>query len=164
MTVCAMLMAVNVVLSSRPLSIPVPGGAMYLNDAVITLAACLLDPLGAFVVGGLGALLGDLLFYPEAALTSLITHGIQAVVVSLIVQRLAKTEEKKLLMAIIGAVAGVIINVAGYSLGRAFLYRTPEYAVAKFPFQCLQAAVGSTVGVVLAFPCRLRKVYQRIIR
>ncbi len=164
MTVCAMLMAVNVVLSSRPLSIPVPGGAMYLNDAVITLAACLLDPLGAFVVGGLGALLGDLLFYPAPAVTSLLTHGVQAVVIALLVGMAAKTEKQKLPVAIGAAALGVVINVVGYTLGRTFLYSTWEYAVMKLPFQCLQAAVGSALGVVLAFPLGLRKAYRKIVQ
>ena len=50
LTMTAVLMAMNVVLSS--FSIPVPGGHLYLNDVVIRTAAILLDPLGAFSVGG----------------------------------------------------------------------------------------------------------------
>ena len=62
LTVTAMLMALNIAMSS--FSIPVPGGHLYLNDAVICTAAILLDPLGAFIVGGVGAFLGDFFFYP----------------------------------------------------------------------------------------------------
>ena len=62
LTMVAVLMAMNVVLSS--FSIPVPGGHLYLNDIVICTAAILLDPLGAFIVGGVGAFLGDFFFYP----------------------------------------------------------------------------------------------------
>ena len=50
LTMTAVLMAMNVVLSS--FSIPVPGGHLYLNDIVIRTAAIPLDPLGAFSVGG----------------------------------------------------------------------------------------------------------------
>ena len=80
LTVTAMLMALNIVMSS--FSIPVPGGHLYLNDAVICTAAILLDPLGAFLVGGVGAFLGDFFFYPAPMFVSLATHGLQAVVVS----------------------------------------------------------------------------------
>ena len=62
LTVTAMLMAMNVALSS--FGVPVPGGHLYLNDIVIDTAAILLDPLAAFAVGGIGAFIGDALFYP----------------------------------------------------------------------------------------------------
>ena len=50
LTMTAVLMAMNVVLSS--FSIPVPGGHLYLNDIVIRTAAIPLDPPDAFSVGG----------------------------------------------------------------------------------------------------------------
>ncbi|MBR5756400.1 MAG: ECF transporter S component, partial [Firmicutes bacterium] len=61
-TTTAILMAMNIILSS--LGMPVPGGHLYLNDVVICLAAILLNPFEAFVVGGIGAFLGDFFFYP----------------------------------------------------------------------------------------------------
>ena len=51
-------MAFNIILSS--FGIPVPGGHLYLCDVVICLAAILLTPLEAFVVGGIGSFLGSL--------------------------------------------------------------------------------------------------------
>ena len=39
--------------------------------------------------------------------------------------------------------------VVGYSLGRAFLYATPAAAIAKLPYQILQALVGAALGTVL---------------
>ena len=56
-TLCGLLMAINTIFSS--FSIPVPGGHIYLNDIIIVIAALSLDPLGAFLVGGVGAFLGD---------------------------------------------------------------------------------------------------------
>ena len=76
----AMLMAVNVAMSS--FGVPVPGGHLYMNDIVICLAAIMLDPFAAFMVGGVGAFLGDLFFYPLPMFVSLVTHGLQAVVIS----------------------------------------------------------------------------------
>ena len=53
----AMFMALNVALSS--FGVPVPGGHLYMNDIVICLASIILDPLAAFLVGGVGAFLGE---------------------------------------------------------------------------------------------------------
>ena len=57
----AMLMALNIALSS--FGVPVPGGHLYLNDIVICAAALLLDPVGAFLVGGVGAFVGALVVW-----------------------------------------------------------------------------------------------------
>ncbi len=81
-TVTAVFMGMNIALCA--FGIPVPGGHLYLNDVVILTAAMLLDPVAAFVVGGLGAFLGDLLFYPLPMFVSLAAHGLQAVVVSIL--------------------------------------------------------------------------------
>lgn len=157
LTVTALLMGMNIALSS--FGVPVPGGHFYLNDIVIASAAILLDPLGACLVGGVGAFLGDFFFYPTPMFVSLVTHGLQALVISLLVQR--APEEKKRSAAILGVTLGAVIMVAGYSFGRAFLYSTPEYALLKLPYQILQAAVGAVLGVVLCFPCKLRAVFEK---
>ena len=62
--IAAILMALNIVMSS--FSMPVPGGHFYLNDIVICASAILLAPFYAFMVGGVGAFLGDLFFYHVA--------------------------------------------------------------------------------------------------
>lgn len=160
LTVTALLMALNIVLSS--FSIPVPGGHLYLNDVAICTASILLDPLGAFLVGGVGAFLGDLFFYPTPMFVSLATHGLQAVVVSLCARRLFPG--KKTLGAGIGVTLGAIIMVAGYTLGRAFVYGTPEAALLKLPFQCLQAAVGAVGSLLLCFPMGLRRRFAAVVR
>lgn len=62
---------------------------------------------------------------------SLVTHGLQAVVVSLCAHKLSKEHRGR--AALVGVILGVIINVAGYSVGRALVYATPEAAMLKFP-------------------------------
>lgn len=157
LTFTALLMAMNVALSS--FGLPVPGGHLYLNDVVICTAAILLDPLAAFAVGGIGAFLGDFFFYPTPMFVSLVTHGLQAVVISLCAHRLFPN--RKGLSAGVGVFLGAIIMVVGYSLGRAFLYSTPEYAILKMPFQIFQAAVGAVAGMVLCFPCQLLRRFEK---
>ena len=65
MTLTAMFTAMTVVLSLSIFSIPVPGGHLYFCDAVINIAAILLGPAYAFVVGGIGSFLGDFFFFAE---------------------------------------------------------------------------------------------------
>lgn len=152
----AMLMALNIALSS--FGVPVPGGHLYLNDIVICAAALLLDPVGAFLVGGVGAFLGDLFFYPTPLFVSLVTHGLQAVAISLIAHRTFKKHPA--VASAVGALVGAVIMVVGYSLGRAFIYATPEAALLKLPYQILQAAVGALVGTLLVWKCGLRKLFN----
>ena len=115
LTVAAMFMAMNIILSLSILSIPVPGGHLYLNDIVICTAALLLDPFSAFAVGGVGSFIGDMLFYPAPMFVSLATHGLQAVVISLCSRHLFK--KHPLAGAIVGVLLGAVIMVTGYTLG-----------------------------------------------
>lgn len=155
--ITAMLMALNIAMSS--FGVPVPGGHLYMNDIVICTAAILLPPWEAFVVGGVGAFLGDLFFYPTPMFVSLATHGLQAVVISVFSHYVLK--EKKQLASGIGVALGAVIMVIGYSLGRAFIYSTPEYAIMKLPYQILQALVGAVIGMILCWKCGIYKLYTR---
>lgn len=159
LTTAAVLMAVNIIMSTSLLSLPVPGGHMYLNDVIIVTAAVLLEPFYAFLVGGLGAFLGDMLFYPAPMFVSLLTHGLQAVVISLFVHRWMKA--RPVPASLLGSLLGWVLCVAGYTLGRAYIYSTPAYAVAKFPFQVLQTGVGSALALLLCWKCGLVRLYQK---
>lgn len=158
--ITAMFMALNVAMSS--FGVPVPGGHLYMNDIVICTAAILLDPFAAFMVGGVGAFLGDLLFYPTPMFVSLATHGLQAVVISVFSHYTMK--KHPVIASGIGVTIGAVIMVVGYSLGRAFIYSTPEYAILKLPYQILQAVVGAVVGMLLCWKCGIHKLYKRVIK
>ena len=158
LTMVAVLMAMNVLLSS--FGIPVPGGHLYLNDIVICTAAILLDPLGAFIVGGVGAFLGDFFFYPAPMFVSLASHGLEAVVVALCAHN--RFKEKKALGAGIGVVLGAIIMVIGYTLGGACVNSTPEDAMSKLPLEILQAGIGSGMGMVFCFSRNRAQRFEKI--
>lgn len=153
----AIFMALNVVMSS--FGIPVPGGHLYLNDVVICTASIILDPVAAFCIGGIGAFLGDLLFYPLPMFVSLVTHGLQAVAISLCARRMLKG--RPVLASGIGVTLGAIIMVVGYSLGRAFIYSTPEYALLKLPFQIFQAAFGAVAGMLICWKFKLKSILEK---
>lgn len=155
----AMFMALNVAMSS--FGVPVPGGHLYLNDIIICTAAIILDPVESFIVGGVGAFLGDLFFYPLPMFVSLVTHGLQAVIISVFSHYVLK--KHPVLASGIGVSIGAVIMVVGYSLGRAFIYSTPEYAVMKLPYQILQAVVGAVVGMLLCWKCGVYKLYNKAL-
>lgn len=152
--VTAMFMALNIAMSS--FGVPVPGGHLYMNDIIICTASIILDPIAAFMVGGVGAFLGDLFFYPTPMFVSLVTHGLQAVVISLFAHYILK--KHPVLSSGIGVAVGAVIMVVGYSLGRAFIYSTPEYAIMKLPYQILQAVVGAIAGMLLCWKCGIIKL------
>jgi len=158
-TFTAVLLAMNIALSS--FGVPVPGGHFYLNDIVIILAAIILDPFGAFIVGGVGSFLGDLFFYPLPMWVSLITRGVQSVVISVLAHYSLKRHP--VLASSIGTAVGAVIMVVGYSLGRAFWYSTPQYAIAKLPYQILQAVLGGVIALVLAWKAGIIKLFQRMV-
>lgn len=158
--VTAMFMALNVAMSS--FGVPVPGGHLYLNDVIICLASIMLDPFSAFLVGGVGAFLGDFFFYPTPMFVSLVTHGVQSVVISVFSHYVMKN--RPVLSSIIGVTIGAIIMVVGYSLGRAFIYSTPEYALLKMPYQILQAVVGAILGEILCWKCGIYKAFKRTVK
>lgn len=172
----AVLTALTVVLSS--FSIPTPVGAhVYLTDAAIIFAGLVLDPLSAFIVGGVGAFIGDAIFYPAAMFVSLFTHGAQAVAVSLIAGGVRKFADdggkddfkNKTVPAfwkiVLAGVAGCVIMAGGYAFGNACIYggtfADPNWgvAIAKIPFELLQSGVGAVIAPFLAYKTPLKKVF-----
>ncbi|MBQ9328067.1 MAG: ECF transporter S component [Solobacterium sp.] len=159
LTITALFLGMVIALSS--FGIPVPGGHLYLNDVVIAAAALLLDSPHAFLVGGVGAFLGDLFFYPTPMFVSLVTHGLQGIAISLVVQKLWKNHQ--LASGALAVTLGVLINVVGYTIGRAFLYATPETAMLKLPFQFLQAGVGALIGWLLVYKFGLKNAFEKYL-
>ncbi len=156
-TITAVFTALTIALAS--FGIPVPGGHLYLCDVAICLASILLGPLEAFVVGGIGSFLGDLIFYPLPMFVSLVTHGIQAVVISLIAHRTLKSHPK--FAAGIGVTVGAVIMVVGYTLGKIYVYSTFEYAMLKLPYEIAQGALGAILGMILCFKCGINKLFDK---
>ena len=161
LTITGMFTAMTVILSLSIFSIPVPGGHLYFCDTVINVAAILLDPVSAFVVGGIGSFLGDFFFYPTPMFVSLVTHGLQAVAVCLISHMIL--QKRQALASGIGVTVGAIIMVIGYTLGRAYIYSTPEYSLIKLPFEIVQAGFGAVFAMIVCYPLRLRELYFRVV-
>lgn len=160
-TVTALFMAINIIFAT--MGIPVPGGAIYLCDVAICTAAMLLDPLGAFAVGGIGSFLGDMFFYPSAMFVTLVVHGLQAVVISLLVHSY-KSGKPRFRRSLSALLLGGVIMVVGYTLGKAYVYGncTLWFAIVSAPYDILQTTVGIILALLLCYRGRLFEAFQRI--
>lgn len=174
LTMTALFMAMVVVLSMSALSIPVPGGHLYFNDVVIDTAAMLMDPLSAFIACGVGAFLGDLLFYPAPMFVSLITHGLQALVISLLCRKLRMKQplacaiavlaawklcrKDQPLLALLSFLLAEAVMVLGYFLLEWALYGIASAAAAIGP-NVVQGIAGVLIGMLcLLIAPRLERV------
>jgi len=159
LVVAALFMAMVIGLSS--FGITVPGGHLYLCDVVICLAAILLNPVEAMVVGGIGAFLGDFFFYQPPMFVSLVVHGVQALVISLIAHKTLTNRPR--LASGIGVGVGVVIMVVGYTLGKGLVYSTWEYAYIKLPYEIAQGLLGAVVGMVLCWNLGVGKMFNKLV-
>lgn len=159
-TTTALFMGMNIALCA--FGIPVPGGHLYLNDVIICTAALLLDPVGAFIVGGIGAFLGDLIFYPLPMFVSLAAHGLQAAAVSFLFSRIFPRHPRT--GAFISVLAGAVIMVTLYTLGKIYVYSTFEYAMLKLPYEIAQALLGIAGSLLLCFRGGLMDSFRKILR
>ncbi|MBQ2610439.1 MAG: ECF transporter S component [Butyrivibrio sp.] len=156
-----LFMGLNIIMSS--FGIPVPGGHLYLCDLIICTAALLLDPLAAFVVGGIGSFLGDVLFYPAPMFVSLVTHGLQAAVISIIVSsKFGRIKKTHFITSVVATLIGAVIMVVGYTLGKIYVYSTFEYAMIKLPYEIAQALLGVVGSLFLCYKLGLMKIFRRM--
>lgn len=117
LTMTALFMAMVVVLSMSALSIPVPGGHLYFNDVVIDTAAMLMDPLSAFIACGVGAFLGDLLFYPAPVTGGYVHLGDGAIFLSV------------LLLGPLGIPAAAVGSMLSDLIGGYMVYVLPTFLI-----------------------------------
>jgi uncharacterized membrane protein len=114
------------------------------------------------IIGGIGTFLGDMIFYPAPMFVSLVTHGLQALVISLCAHKLFP--KHKLAGAIVGVTLGGIIMVTGYTLGKIYVYSTFEYAMIKLPYEIAQALLGAVAGVLISRNKVIRSYFNNITK
>ena len=158
LTICGLMMAMNIGLSS--FGLPVPGGHLYLNDIIIVTAALILDPAGAFLVAvsvpfwGISSFILCHVRIPCIPWST--GHGHFLYIPPLF-------QKQPLPVRIICLLTGALIMVVGYSLGRAYVYSTPAYAWIKLPYEILQALFGVIGGPFLVWRLHLAERIQKLL-
>ena len=137
--------------------VPVGPATLYLVDIAVCMAGILLNPFLAFIAGGFGAFIGDLLFYPKAMIVTLIVRTVQVVVISVFSHYILKN--KPFISSLIGCIIGVIIMAVGYSYFAVLFYTSSEGPLAKLPLEVLQATVGVIIALPLCYHTGINRVF-----
>lgn len=157
---CALVIATSFI---PPLPIP-PLGNLYWCDGIIFVAAYLLDPLAAFIAGGVGTFLYDVIHGNAAMMfPSLIIHGLQAAATSALVYFVFSKFPKKSQPALTGlaSLVGGAIVIAGYYITRRITGYTAEVAGYKAVANLIQEAVGISIAMVICYGLTLKEQLEK---
>ena len=153
-TYTAMLTALVVATNFIP-AIPTPAGRIYWVDGMVLIAAYLMDPLAAFIAGGIGSLLYDVFLSPAMMLPSLIIHGLQGAIVSALLHYVFP---KKLepVWAITSAIAGAVVVVLGYFTYRCITQGVPV-GITNIPRNIIQEIIGISIAMVICYATTFKR-------
>lgn len=124
-------------------------GYIHLGDAGITFTALAFGPWVAAIAGGLGTALADVTGgFAQWAVFSLIVHGVQGWLLG----RLFRSPDAR--ASLIPAISASLLTVVtGYFIA-GYILSGSASAIAEIPFNVIQVAAGSAVGVPLYFAAR----------
>jgi uncharacterized membrane protein len=137
-------------------------GNIYWVDGMVLLAAYLMDPVAAFIAGGIGSLLYDVFASPSMMLPSLLIHGLQGAVVSILLHCVVpnKFKDWEWVKALISSLVGAVIVVGGYFIYRVITRGTPA-AIAAIPRNVIQEAIGITVAMIICYATTFKKQLEK---
>ncbi len=147
--VVAALLSALICVATMIIKIPTPlKGYVNAGDGFILLGASILSPAYAFLAGGLGSALADVLSgYSSYALATFVIKGLMALFAALILKKLKESNSKGILK-IIPALVAEIIMVLGYFVYEGFLYGFGPSAVNIIP-NLFQGVAGIIIGLTL---------------
>lgn len=144
------------------------GGYTNLSDSIIFMTAVLMDPFAAMIAGGIGTFLADLIVYPTTMLFSLAFHGIEGLVVGLLI-RLIPRKEGKVQYVLDGVymLIGGILMIIGFYFAKRFVYGGSDPVAASVAAltslwrNFIQVAVSIAVTFLLLYPLKLKNIIDR---
>lgn len=157
-TYTAMLTALVVATNFIP-AVPVAGGRIYWVDGVVLIAAFLMDPLAAFIAGGIGSFLYDVFLSPAMMVPSLFIHGLQGALVSAFLHYVFPKKIEPL-WAVISALIGAAEVILGYFTYRAITYGV-QVAVLSIFRNVIQEAIGITIAAVICYATTFKRQLEK---
>lgn len=138
--------------------IPTPlGGYVSLCDVAVTFVSYTFGPITGLIAGGLGTALADLAGgFGQWAPVSFVVHGLEALVIALIV----RAKPDSLIYKIISAAVAIVIVAGGYFLLTGAFLVGFSAALAEIPANIAQAAVGVVLGLPLSMA--VGRAYRKI--
>ena len=142
-------------------------GYINLGDVAIYFAAFIFGPVTAFIAGGLGTAIADILGgFGQWAPISFVVHGLQGFIIGLVYNLLLKKEGSTgkgsfLIHGIFTFIAGALVMVAGYFAAGIFMVG-PGAAAVEIPGNVFQNIAGVAGG--LSLTAAVRKAYPPVIK
>lgn len=138
--------------------IPTPlGGYVSLCDVAVTFVSYTFGPITGLIAGGLGTAIADLVGgFGQWAPVSFVVHGLEALIIALIV----RINPDSLFYRIISAIVAVVIVAGGYFLLTGAFLVGFGAALPEIPANIVQAAVGVLLGLPLSLS--VNKAYRKI--
>lgn len=139
------LLAAMIFLLTAGMSIPIPGGAGYINlgDAGVLTAAALLGGWWGAACAGIGSALADLfLGFGVYAPATLVIKGGMALLAAFLLKKMPKK------LSVVALLLSALLVPAGYFVYESLLYGVPS-AWVNVGFNTMQCIVGALVAQVL---------------
>ena len=142
--VISALMVALVTVFTILIRIPIPGtqGYIHIGDVMIYSSSILVGNPAAFVIGGLGSAIADLLYYPHYALPTFIIKGIMGLITARILYRANGTLSMG--RVVVAMVAGGVWMCVGYFIYETIVYGL-AYGLAGIGFNILQSLGGAAL-------------------
>lgn len=155
--VVAVLTAIVVVFTII-VKIPTARGYLNLCDVSVIFIAMTFGPWTAFITGGLGAALADLISgYAQWAPISFVCHGVEGLCVALAFRAF---KEKKVLSYIMAELVAVATVAGGYFILAGLFISGFSVALAEVPGNIGQATVGVILGSAVS--AAVKKAYPPV--
>ena len=155
--VMAALMMCIVMVATMFIRVPIPGttGYVHLGDSMVFLSVLILGWRYGAVASAFGGLLADVMGGAAAwAPWTFCIKGIMAVILGLVVKKLAESDKISRGGFIAGEAAGMVLAgifmAAGYYVAEGVMYGNWVSPVIGIPWNIGQFAVGMVIAVVLA--------------
>lgn len=140
------VMAALVFVFTFTFKIPSVTGYIHLGDCIIFLAIAILGTKKAAFAGSIGAALADLIGgYAIWIAPTFFIKLIMALICGYIAEKVIKND---ILGFIVGAIAGGVFQICGYTIARVFLYDKTA-ALASLPGLTVQTCAGVVISVIL---------------
>lgn len=125
---------------------PTTGGYISLCDASIVFVSAAFGPFTGFFASALGTAFADLIGgYPQWALISFAVHGIEGLIIGLLIRGV---EEKRIRKALSLLVSPIVVPLGYFLLTGVFLESFATSAVEIIP-NFIQGVAGSVTGALL---------------
>ena len=139
-------------------------GYINLGDVAIYFSAITFGPFSALISGGLGTALADILSgYSQWAPISFAVHGLEGLVIGLIVQFFNKRVSNTVNLIItwtLAFIAGTVVMSGGYLIAEYFIVGLGA-ALTELPGNIIQNIAGIAGGVPL--PLAVKKAYPPVV-